>query len=86
MRSTQDRESNRNDFFKTYLSQYWEDQRDPFLSKNKMWKELGHQTVLTKHNENKPSALCSQKHGMQNFPSIQPLIDSQRAFKDQERN
>ena len=64
----------------TYLSPYWEDQRDPFLSKNKRWKELGHQMVLIKHNENKPSALCSQKHEMQNFPNIQRLIDSQRAF------
>ena len=45
-----------------------------------MWKELGHQMVLTKHNENKPNALCSQKHGMQNFPNIQRRIDSQRAL------
>ena len=80
MKSTQDRESNRK-ILKTYLSRYWEDQRDPFLSKNRRWKELGHQMALTKHNENKLSALCSQKHGMQNFPSIQRLIDFQRAIK-----
>jgi len=63
------------------LSPYWEDQRDPFLSKNKRWKELGHQMVLIKHNGNKPSALCFQKHEMQNFPNILRLIDSQRAHK-----
>ena len=36
--------------------------------------------VLTKHNESKPSASCSQKHGMQNFPNIQQLIGSQKAI------
>ena len=46
--------------------------------------------VLIKHNENKPSVLCSQKHEMQNFPNIQRQIDSQRAFffkkkKDQKK-
>lgn len=42
--------------------------------------------VLTKHNENKPSASCSQKHAMQNFPNIQRLIDSQRAFLKEKKN
>jgi len=63
------------------LLQYWEDQRDPFVWKNKRWKELGHQMVLTKRNGNKPSALCSRMHEMQNFPSIQRQIDFQRAHK-----
>jgi len=63
------------------LLQYWEDQRDPFVSKNKRWQEQEHQMVLTKRNENKPNALYSQMHGMQNFPSIQRLIDFQRAHK-----
>jgi len=72
------RESIRN-MVKTYLSQYWEDQRDPFVSKNRKWQEPGHQMVLTKRNGNRPSALCSRMHGMQSFPSIQRLIDSQRA-------
>jgi len=63
------------------LLQYWEDQRDPFVLKNKRWQELGHLMVLTKRNENKPSVLCSRMHEMQNFPSIQRLIGSQRAHK-----
>jgi len=37
--------------------------------------------VLIKHNENKLSALRSQKHEMRNFPNIQRRIDSQRAHK-----
>ena len=36
--------------------------------------------VLIEHNENKPSELRSQKHEMRNFPNIQRLIGSQRAF------
>ena len=81
VKSSQDRERQIDFFFKkTHLSPCWEDQRDPFLSKNKRWQELGHQTVLIKHNVNKPSVLCSQKHGMQNFPNIQRPIDFQKAF------
>ena len=36
--------------------------------------------VLIEHNENKPSELRFQKHEMRNFPNIQQLIGSQRAF------